>query len=56
MLNQSYQNDNLAFLKQVAAVGIPKQTVDVWEFTGSRKEVKWTWDLSRNCNKQVCNY
>jgi len=39
--------------QEVAAVGIPKQTVDVWEFTGSRKEVKWTWDLSRNCNKQV---
>jgi len=30
--------------------GLPQGVRDVWEATGSRKEVKYTWDLQRNSN------
>ena len=43
------------FFPEVVAVGIPAGVVDVWEHTGARKDVKYTWDLTRNTNKQVKN-
>ena len=30
--------------------GLPQGVKDVWEEMGSRKEVKYTWDLQRNSN------
>jgi len=37
--------------KEVASVGgLPAGARDVWEQLGSRPEVKWTWDLTRNTN------
>lgn len=39
--------------KEVAAVGLPAGVVDVWEATGRRREVQYTWDLTRNTNKDL---
>ena len=33
--------------------GVPAPARDVWEQLGSREEVKWTWDLQRNTNKEM---
>ena len=33
--------------------GIPSTAKDVWEQLGKREEVRWTWDLQRNSNKEV---
>ena len=38
---------------EVKSVGIPSSAKDVWEQLGSREEVRWTWDLQRNTNKEV---
>ena len=38
---------------EVKSVGIPSSARDVWEQLGSREEVRWTWDLQRNTNKEV---
>lgn len=35
---------------EVASVGLPKNTVDVWEACGSQMEHKYTWDISKNDN------
>ena len=35
---------------EVASVGLPKKTVDVWEACGSQVEHKYTWDISSNDN------
>ena len=35
---------------EVASVGLPKNTVDVWEASGSQMEHKYTWDISENDN------
>ena len=37
-------------LSQVASVGLPVGARDVWEELGSRAEVRYTWDLTRNTN------
>ena len=29
---------------------LPDNTFDLWEYTGSRPEAKYTWDASRNNN------
>ena len=34
-------------------MGLPAGVVDLWEHTGRRAEAKYTWDLSRNTNKEV---
>jgi len=37
--------------KEVTSVGgLPAGARDVWEQLGSRPELKWTWDLTRNTN------
>jgi len=33
--------------------GPPAPARDVWEELGSREEVRWTWDLQRNSNKEM---
>ena len=35
---------------EVASVGLPKSTVDVWEACGSQMKHKYTWDISTNDN------
>ena len=35
---------------KVASVGLPVGARDVWEELGSRAEVRYTWDLTRNTN------
>ena len=37
-------------MSQVASVGLPVGARDVWEELGSRAEVRYTWDLTRNTN------
>ena len=37
-------------MSQVASVGLPMGARDVWEELGSRAEVRYTWDLTRNTN------
>ena len=33
--------------------GIPASARDVWEQLGKREELRWTWDLQRNTNKEM---
>ena len=44
---------NLRDAELVASGGLPERTVDVWEKCGARKEVQYTWDMTRNTNLQV---
>ena len=36
--------------EEVAEVGLPESTVDVWEVCGSAEEHRYTWDISANDN------
>ena len=44
---------NLRDAELVASGGLPDRTVDVWERCGARKELQYTWDMTRNTNLQV---
>ncbi len=37
---------------EVKSVGLPKNTVDLWQACGSKKEHQFTWDVSENDNLQ----
>ncbi|KAA0185833.1 putative 5' tyrosyl DNA phosphodiesterase, partial [Hyalella azteca] len=41
--------------KELAAVGMPSRVDDVWEATGKRLAAQYTWDLTRNTNKQMAS-
>ena len=36
--------------EDISAVGKPEQLVDLWEWTGSRRDARYTWDTMRNSN------
>ncbi|XP_050714814.1 tyrosyl-DNA phosphodiesterase 2-like [Eriocheir sinensis] len=38
--------------KEVVEAGLPPGVVDVWEACGKRPECTWTWDTTRNTNKE----
>lgn len=44
---------NLRDKELVLAGGIPPGMEDLWLSCGSRKECQYTWDMVRNCNKEM---
>lgn len=41
---------------QVVQAGLPPGVVDLWEACGQRPECRYTWDITRNTNKEVGSF
>ncbi|MPC14934.1 Tyrosyl-DNA phosphodiesterase 2 [Portunus trituberculatus] len=39
--------------KEVVQAGLPQGVVDLWEACGQRPECRYTWDTTRNTNKEI---